>query len=198
MKKIYTKEPEDGIWGYTLEVIPSSVFGATVMMPFTVEAPWTGDIQANGVRVTQPTLSPNEADYEIVQLKIKKVDDFTTLQANLMLLQGAIFDPSTNQLVVDINYGGGCFPHLFSLEWDGLTLESFPPQYNFNLVDLSDYDPCKAILPAQLRFDIDVPFVRCIPVEPISANMPLSWLDSTRYKKQHHAQTILPKHGVVP
>lgn len=157
---IYFKEPEDGIWGYTLEVISTSVFGADIIVPFVVEAPWTGNEGANGVRITQPTLPPEQADYETVQLKVKKVDNFTKEQSNFMVIKGASFDKPTNQLIIDINYGGGCFPHLFSLEWDGLSLESFPPQYNFILVDLSEYDPCRAILPAQLRFDIDTPNVQ--------------------------------------
>lgn len=157
---IYIKEPEDGIWGYTLEVIPTSVFGADMMVPFVVETPWTGNQEANGVRITQPTLQPEQADYETVQLKVRKVESFTEEQSNLLILKGASFDKVANQLIVDINYGGGCFPHLFSLEWDGLSLESFPPQYNFNLVDLSDYDPCRALLPAQLRFDIDTPEIQ--------------------------------------
>jgi hypothetical protein len=52
---IYAKEPKDGIWGYTLEVIPTSVFGADMMVPFVIQAPWTGNEGANGVRITQPT-----------------------------------------------------------------------------------------------------------------------------------------------
>ncbi len=160
IEHIYIQEPQDGIWGYTLEVVPTSVFGADMMVPFVVEAPWTGNDRANGVRITQPTLDPEHVDYETVQLKVKKVETYTAEQANLLILNGASFDKSTNQLIIDIKYGGGCFPHLFSLEWDGLTLESAPPQYNFRLVDLSEYDPCKAILPAQLRFDIDTPDIQ--------------------------------------
>jgi hypothetical protein len=49
--------------------------------------------------------------------------------------------------------------HIFS-HWNGISFESFPAQYNFTLVDLSEYDPCKAILPAQLRFDIDTPNIQ--------------------------------------
>ncbi len=130
------------------------------MFPFVVEAPWTGNDEANGARITQSTLQPEQTDYETVQLKVKKVTNFTKEQANFTILKGVSFDKSVNQLIIDINYGGGCFPHLFSLEWDGISLESFPPQYNFNLVDLSEYDPCKAILPAQLRFDIDTPNIQ--------------------------------------
>lgn len=157
---VYVTEPEDGIWGYTLEVIPTSIWGTTVMTPFVVKAPWTGNQNANGVRILQPTLEPNNPDHETVQLKVKKVEKFTSEQANLLILNGASFDKVSNQLIIDANYGGGCFPHLFSLEWDGVSLESFPPQYNFSLVDLSQYDPCKAILPVQLRFDIDTPAVQ--------------------------------------
>ncbi len=157
---IYVKEPEDGIWEYTLEIVPTSVFGADMMVPFSVEAPWTGNENANGVKITQPTLDPKESDYETIQLKVKKVNSFTTKQANFTNLRGAAFNQKANQLIVDVNYSGGCFPHLFSLEWDGHLIKSFPPQYNFNLVDLSDYDPCKAIRPAQLRFDIDTPDIQ--------------------------------------
>ncbi|TYP99234.1 hypothetical protein C7447_102556 [Tenacibaculum adriaticum] len=157
---IYVKEPKDGIWGYTLEVIPTSVFGADIMIPFVIQAPWTGNEGANGVRITQPTLQPDQTDYETIQLKVKKVDNFTKEQSNFIIIKGGSFDKSTNQIIIDINYEGGCFPHLFSLEWNGISLESFPPQYNFILVDLSEYDSCKAILPAQLRFDIDTPNIQ--------------------------------------
>lgn len=154
---IYIEEPEDGIWGYTLEVVPTSVYGADMMVPFSVEAPWTGNQDANGVRVIQPTLEPSSDDYETIQLKAKKVPSFTSEQSNLLILNGASYDKTSQQLIVDVNYGGGCFPHSFALEWDGQTLESAPPQYNFTIVDLSEYDPCDALLPAQLRFDINTP-----------------------------------------
>lgn len=156
----YVAEPQDGIWSYTLMVIPTSVIGADIMVPFKVEARWTGNESANGVRIIQPNLKPNESDYETIQLKVKIVESFTSKQENLTVLKGASFIKKNNQLIVDINYSGGCIQHLFSLEWDGLSLESNPPQYNFILVDLSDYDPCRAILPTQLRFDIDTPSVQ--------------------------------------
>lgn len=157
---IYIEPPQDGIWGYTLEVIPTSLIGATVMVPFSVEAPYTGNEDANGVRILQPSLHPKEDDHETVQLKAKKVKSFTEQQANFIMLEGAWYDSTAKQLIVDIRYSGGCFSHLFALEWDGRTLESNPPQYLFNLVDLSEYDPCKAIISAQLRFDVDVPEVQ--------------------------------------
>jgi hypothetical protein len=146
--------PTDGIWNYELKVIATSLTGATMLVPFSVEAPWIGDSEANGVRIIQPSIIPNEDDKETVQLKGKRVSELTQNQSNTIWLQGAHFDQSRSHLVIDIRYGGGCFPHLFALEWDGSSMKSLPPQYMFNLVDLSDYDPCKAIIHSQLRFDI--------------------------------------------
>jgi hypothetical protein len=157
---IYIKDPKDGIWGYTLEVIPTSVYGTDELVPFSIEATWTGNEISNGVRITQPSLNSNEPDYETIQLKVKKTDNNTTEQNNFTIINGCSYNKSNNQIVIDVQYGGGCFPHLFSLEWDGTSLESFPPQYNFNLIDLSDYDPCKAIVNVQLRFDIETPEVQ--------------------------------------
>ncbi|UII32149.1 hypothetical protein LVD17_28090 [Fulvivirga ulvae] len=157
---IYIKEPEDGLWGYTLEVIPTTVYGVDMMIPFSTEAPWTGNESANGLRITQSSPDPEHRDYETTLLKVKKVENFTTEQANTVVLRGASFDELTGQLIIDINYSGGCFPHSFALEWDGSILKSIPPYYRLNLVDLSDYDPCKALVPAQLRFDIETTDIR--------------------------------------
>lgn len=155
IEHIYIEPPHDGVWGFNLEVIPVSNFGPAVMVPFVVEATWTGDSNANGVRIIQPALTPQEEDYETVLLKAKKVTQFTNTQENLTVLEAASYDKNKKQLIIDVAYGGGCFPHQFELEWDGLTLESFPVQYHFKIVDKSDKDPCQAFLGAQLRFDID-------------------------------------------
>ncbi|WP_343606420.1 hypothetical protein [Fluviicola sp.] len=157
---IYVKPPADGIWGYMLELLPTSAIGADVLVPFSVKANWTGNNQANGLRLTQPALNPQEPDFEIIQLKGKKVSQFTTVQKNMIRLKGAAFDQTTKHLILDLEYGGGCFPHLFSLEWDGNISKSSPPEYHFNLVDLSEHDPCKAIVSIQLRFDMDVPGIQ--------------------------------------
>lgn len=154
----YIEEPQDGIWGYILEVIPISVRGATMLVPFIVEAPWTGNEKSNGVRITQSSLTSD--DLETTLLKVKKVKDYSFNQENSLQIQGVSFDKSSDQLIIDVKYGGGCFPHSFSLEWDGTILKSTPPQYNFNLVDTSKYDPCKAFNYTQLRFDINTPSIQ--------------------------------------
>ncbi|MCG9770767.1 hypothetical protein L1D59_19395 [Pseudoalteromonas piscicida] len=146
--------PADGIWNYELTVTPTSMIGADMLVPFVVDAPWIGNSEANGARIIQPSNDPNTQDKETVHLKGKTVKTLTQKQANMLWLKGAHYDRSASQLVIDARYGGGCFQHIFALEWDGTSLESFPPQYMFNLVDMSEYDPCKALIDVQLRFDI--------------------------------------------
>ena len=155
IEKHYVTPPADGIWEYDLEVLPTCHVGGEMIVPFSVEAPWIGDENANGVRIKQPSLMIGEPDREFVLLKGKIVKNFTKEQNNHINIQGGYYDKENEQLVVDVQYSGGCFAHNFALEWDGKTYKSYPPQYIFNLVDLSDYDPCKGIINTQLRFDIN-------------------------------------------
>ena len=154
----YTLPPADGVWEYELSVVADSPNGAAVLVPFSVEAPWIGDSNANGVRVYQTrTSGPAKAT---TQLKAKKVEQLTTVQANAVYLEGASYDNARQNLIVDLSYGGGCFVHTFELQWDGALLESDPPRYLFNLVDTSPEDKCEAYLSTQLRFDINVPGIQ--------------------------------------
>lgn len=157
IERYYNVEPEDGFWGYDLEVLSTSHFGAQMLIPFIVEAPWTGNENASGLRIEQPALSQNDSDHETVLMKVRKVGEFTTKQNNHVMLKGAFFDKSTKQLIIDLSYSGGCFTHVFSLEWDGTLMKSEPPQYGLRIIDKSEYDPCKAIKQVQLRIDLDTP-----------------------------------------
>lgn len=166
-ENIPIQPPTDGIWDYDLD-ITTSVNCATIMKPFMLEAPWIGDENANGLRITQNSLEPTQPDRITIQLKGKKVSNFTSTQENQITLKGAAYDLLQKQLIIDVLYSGGWFSHLFSLEWDGQPLESYPLQYNFNLVDLSEYDAARSIETPQLRFDISTPdFQIDIPSEII-------------------------------
>lgn len=156
---VYVTEPENGIWDYSLELTSTADTGSDQMIPFRVEAPWTGSEDANGVRIVQPTIGEDEPDHETILLKAKRVDVFTSEQDNTLILDRAVYDMTNAHLVVDVRYAGGSFVHDFALEWDGISRESYPTQYDFRIVDLSEYDPSRAIIPAQLRFDIDTPLV---------------------------------------
>ena len=154
----YLLPPADGIWEYELSVVAESPNGAAVLVPFSVEAPWTGDSKANGARVYQASTSgPAKAT---TQLKAKKVEQLTTVQVNAVYLEGASYDNARQNLIVDLSYGGGCFAHTFELEWDGAVLKSNPPHYLLNLVDTSPIDPCEAYISTQLRFDLSVPGIQ--------------------------------------
>lgn len=155
----YVTQPENGIWDYTLRLSSHDATIPDQMVPFKAEATWTGSEDANGVRIVQPTIGEDEPDHETILLKAKRVDVFTSEQENNLILDRAVYDMASAQLIIDVRYAGGSFVHDFALEWDGITRESYPPQYDFRIVDLSEYDPSRAIIPAQLRFDIDTPLV---------------------------------------
>ena len=59
-----------------------------------------------------------------------------------------------DELVLDVQYGGGCEEHEFALHWDGLILESLPAQVNLTLLHDSNNDFCEALKFDELRFDI--------------------------------------------
>jgi hypothetical protein len=147
--------PADGIWTYDLVVKPTALIGGEMLTPFAVKAPWIGDADANGVRIVLPKVEEEKAPEEIVLRKGKKVESFTESQVNMINITGAAIDTGNTHLLIDVMYGGGCFDHEFSLEWDGNSMKSNPPQYNMKLVDHSGYDQCKAIKRVQLRFDLN-------------------------------------------
>jgi hypothetical protein len=59
-------------------------------------------------------------------------------------------------LILEVTHAGGCVEHEYGLAWDGLFLESDPPQVN--LVPLHDArgDACKALIQKTLAFDLSL------------------------------------------
>jgi NigD-like C-terminal beta sandwich domain len=53
-------------------------------------------------------------------------------------------------LTVTYSYSGGCENHRFNLVWDGVILESFPPQVNLYMQHDSNGDLCKAAIQTTL------------------------------------------------
>jgi hypothetical protein len=152
--RVYVQPPPDGIWDYDLVETASGPIGGAMMVPFAVDAPWTGPADAKGVRVHNASPAGNEPATTVVASGRKVADFTTTVENHIRIVSAAVV---AGVLVVDVEYGGGCFEHIFSLEWDGATLKSMPPQYRLNLVDESPYDPCRAIIGRRLRFDISIP-----------------------------------------
>jgi hypothetical protein len=87
------------------------------------------------------------------------VDDALQIEA----CHGQVTDPvdafalrdvtrSGDDLVVDVQAGGGCAAHRFAVCWNGLAALSDPPQIGLELTH-DAHDPCKALLSFQLRID---------------------------------------------
>ena len=53
-----------------------------------------------------------------------------------------------------VDYSGGSTPHTYQVYWDGMTLESSPPQVNFTLVDNRNGDEGKALTSQEVRLDL--------------------------------------------
>lgn len=64
----------------------------------------------------------------------------------------------SDQLVVQVRYGGGCRRHDFRVLWDGAMRESNPPQVDFLLTHDGHDDPCRALRVETLSIDmLDLP-----------------------------------------
>ena len=153
-QRVYVTPPADGVFEYDLVVSavgqgPSPM----ILVPFSAEAAAPGG-EANGVRIIQQPAGGGEL-ITTTLLQVRRVDTYTDANSNHVLLEGAVVHQG--MLVLRLVYGGGCRSHTFSVEWDGLTLESNPPQYVLNVVDSGPYDPCKGLIPTELRIDLDVP-----------------------------------------
>lgn len=152
----YFMRPSDGIWGYDIAETATGISGAHMMVPFLISAPAPSDAEMQGVRIHNPS-PPGHGSAQIVRLTAKRVSKFATESNGQAHVAGAA--ARDGLLIIDVSYTGG-MEHAFELEWDGATLESKPPRYRTNLVDVSPADPCKAIRSTQLRFDINTHLVR--------------------------------------
>lgn len=53
-----------------------------------------------------------------------------------------------------VRYGGGCKDHDFELYWDGLFMDSEPPQVRLQLSHNANNDLCRALLTEKLFFNL--------------------------------------------
>jgi hypothetical protein len=153
-QRVYVHPPADGIYEYDLVVRSTSDMGAMVLVPFAASAEGPGP-EASGVRVYQQLHDRLDST---TLMQIRKVSSHADHNVNQVLLDGLAVDRH-GRLVIDLRYGGGCRTHALSVDWDGLTLESNPVQYVLQVVDEGPFDPCKGLIPMQLRVDLDVPDV---------------------------------------
>jgi hypothetical protein len=67
---------------------------------------------------------------------------------------------SGKELVIDLQYSGGCRTHRFGIFTDGLEGLSIPPFIKLFLVHDADGDACEAALTRRLRVDLE-------PLDPV-------------------------------
>ena len=154
-ERVYVMPPADGIWEYDLSETVTGTIGGSMMVPFVLERPWTGNDGARGVRVHNPSPGGAGPATSTVHFVVTKVDDYTNDTEVPLVLRAARV--TADHLFIEASYGGGCFEHDFTLEWHGRVGESEPPYYELNLVDTSRYDPCRGLPTVHLRFDVSTP-----------------------------------------
>ena len=70
---------------------------------------------------------------------------FASSEGWLVNIEDGRFNPSTNSIELDVQYGGGCKEHIFKLKM-GTCRESYPVQCDAQLIDLVTDDFCDAIV----------------------------------------------------
>ena len=73
-----------------------------------------------------------------------KTDSFTLLESNL----------EGDNLILLVQFGGGCKEHKWKLKTNGAYAKSFPPQITMNLEHNANGDMCRALLRDTLEFNI--------------------------------------------
>jgi hypothetical protein len=78
-------------------------------------------------------------------------DAATTRMDPANILRGEI---QGDRLRLQVEFGGGCARHEFSLLPSGIFMESNPPQMNVQLAHDAKGDPCRAMVTQELVFDL--------------------------------------------
>lgn len=73
-----------------------------------------------------------------------KTDSFTLLESNV----------EGDNLILLVQYGGGCEEHEWKLKTNGAYAKSLPPQITLNLEHNANGDMCRALLTDTLEFNI--------------------------------------------
>lgn len=69
-------------------------------------------------------------------------------------ISGLVASVNGDCIALKVSYSGGCKPHRFDLEWNGVHAESMPPQVNLNLVHDNGGDSCRELKNEKLEYDL--------------------------------------------
>lgn len=143
----YLVPPQDGIQELIINGKPPFGFQPQMTVPFAVSTPLEEPDWLLGVRVVDMNGVNSRTLGKAVLKKDPAGDDWLYIMG--AALQG-------DKLYVEAKYGGGCNPHKFQINWDGTVIKTNPPSIVLDLSHNSLGDPCKAIIPVQLQFDLSV------------------------------------------
>ena len=145
-QRIYIVDPGDDILDFDFMARPPSGLAAQVIS----EVIASHDIPLQGIAGVRIHAERNRMKLYLPMIseKLEPRDRFEILAARF----------ESDQLVVEVRYGGGCQRHDFRVLWSGAIRRSNPPQADFLLTHDGHADPCRALLSETLRIDmLDLP-----------------------------------------
>lgn len=145
-QRVYVVDPGDDIIDFDFMARPPGGLAAQVVS----EVVASHDIPLRGVAGVRI-----HADRNRMQLHLPMVSTELVVRDRFEILAARL---ESDQLVVDVLYGGGCRRHDFRVLWSGALRESSPPQADFLLTHDGHADPCKALRRETIRVDmLDLP-----------------------------------------
>jgi hypothetical protein len=109
-----------------------------------------GDEAIAPVMVDEPSVPPTNDPKVLLPVKVyanyvqEKTDPYTLLGTRV----------SGDTLFVNVQYGGGCEEHQFTLNTTGAWMKSMPPQLLLYLDHKANNDLCRALITKEIAFDL--------------------------------------------
>lgn len=156
----YITPPEDGIQDVILVATPPTGPAADALQNFDLSLPLATENWFQGVRIKNPARDENWVLRNPTRQSNPVGDNLFSMD---------IPEINGDKLIIRVRYGGGCRIHTFQFNWDGVIMESFPPQVNFDLTHNSHDDPCRALLSETFQFDLST--LEGFPQEAVDINI---------------------------
>jgi len=141
----YSTPPDDGIQEFILKATPPKGYFEDNLELFELSAKVSHTDWFKGARVKVENNDECVNLYDITT----KLGEIGADNFNFKLI-----GVKGDKLVLNTFYSGGCKPHFFRLDWDGLILESSPIQIKLELSHHANNDICKALVSTEIQFDL--------------------------------------------
>jgi len=164
---VYVMPPADGIWGVEFVARPPDGPAASVVTDIAASMSLSSLEGIAGFRI--------HARDSSLTIQIPELHEGESEVGDAFRVTDARFE--ADQLVIDVEYSGGCRDHYFHVQWSGAMMKSNPPQTSFFLVHEANGDLCRTLVRETLRVDmLDLP--------PLILHLSngLDWKTSLRYR----------------